>query len=107
MRELSLDLILRVWDTYLAEHGADSALTYTGGDAQSDGFAVLHVYTCAALLKHYSSELMVMDFGELITFIQHLPTTGWSTKEVELLLSQAYVFKSHYHSSPAHLTCNR
>ena len=26
---------------------------------------------------------------------------------VELLLSQAYVFKSHYHASPAHLTCNR
>jgi len=110
MRELSLDLILRVWDTYLAEHcAADSIGSYTGSDssASSDGFAVLHVYTCAALLKHFSSELLAMEFGDLVTFLQHLPTTGWSSKEVELLLSQAYVFKSHYHASPAHLTCNR
>ena len=54
MRELSLDLILRVWDTYLAEHGA-------GDDAStgSDGFAVLHVYTCAALMLKFSAELRV------------------------------------------------
>ena len=45
MRELSLDLILRVWDTYLAEHGASD-----DASSGSDGFAVLHVYTCAALM---------------------------------------------------------
>ena len=107
MRELSLDLILRVWDTYLAEHGdSDASSAYADGTT-SDGFAVLHVYTCAALLRHYSTDLQRMEFQELVTFLQHLPTTGWSNKEVELLLSQAYVFKSHYHQSPAHLTCNR
>ena len=39
MRELSLDLILRVWDTYLAEHGGSD----DDADATNDGLAVLHV----------------------------------------------------------------
>lgn len=107
MRELSLDLIMRLWDTYLAEHGADDSSGGYDSGAGSSGFAVLHVYTCAALLKHYSSELLAMEFSELVTFIQHLPTTGWSTKEVELLLSQAYVFRAHFHASPAHLSGSR
>ena len=107
MRELSLDLIMRLWDTYLAEHGADDSSGGYDSGAGSSGFAVLHVYTCAALLKHYSSELLAMEVSELVTFIQHLPTTGWSTKEVELLLSQAYVFRAHFHASPAHLSGSR
>ena len=107
MRELSLDLIMRLWDTYLAEHGADDSSGGYDSGAGSSGFAVLHVYTCAALLKHSSSELLAMEFSELVTFIQHLPTTGWSTKEVELLLSQAYVFRAHFHASPAHLSGSR
>ena len=80
MRELSLDLILRVWDTYLAEHSGSDDASFS--DATSDGFAVLHVYACAALLTRYSAELLKMDFGELVMFLQHLPTTGWSVKEV-------------------------
>ena len=35
-------------------------------------------------------------------FLQHLPTTGWSDKEVGELLSLAYVYKSLY--SQAHLS---
>ena len=98
MRELSLDLILRVWDTYLAEHGAsDDAMT------GSDGFAVLHVYTCAALMLKFSAELQRMEFQDLVIFLQHLPTTGWSDKEVGVLLSEAFVMKSHFHNSQAHL----
>ena len=43
-----------------------------------------------------SAELMRMEFQELVMFLQHLPTTGWSDKEVITLilgelLSQAYV----------------
>lgn len=98
MRELSLDLILRVWDTYLAEHGASDDAS-TG----SDGFAVLHVYTCAALMLKFSPELKRMEFQDLVMFLQHLPTTGWSDKEVGVLLSEAFVMKSHFHHSQAHL----
>ena len=99
MRELSLDLILRVWDTYLAEHGASDE----GGSGASDGFAVLHVYTCAALMLKFSAELRGMEFQDLVLFLQHLPTTGWSDKEVGVLLSEAFVMKSHFHNSQAHL----
>jgi hypothetical protein len=132
MRELSLDLILRVWDTYLAEYGASDDAS-TG----SDGFAVLHVYTCAALMLKFSAELQVcrahwseraarpatrtwaysvltvtlqrvrsqrMEFQDLVIFLQRLPTTGWSDKEVGVLLSEAFVMKSHFHNSQAHLS---
>ena len=116
MRELSLDLILRVWDTYLAEHGAgDDSTTSAGAGAaaaafgglgglagQEDGFAVLHVYTCAALLARYSAELQKKEFGDLIIFLQHLPTQGWSEKDVSELLAQAFVYKTRY--THAHLT---
>ena len=67
---------------------------------------MLHVYACAALLVHYSAELQRMEFQDLVMFLQHLPTTGWSSKEVAELLSQAYVFKSLYHSAPSHLAGN-
>ena len=138
MRELSLDLILRVWDTYLAEHGASSddgamvggsgaggvvgiipgggMMSSCGGGGlssagmmgnsglQEDGFAVLHVYTCAALLSRYSQELRRKEFGELIIFLQHLPTQGWSEKDVGELLAQAFVYKTRY--THAHLSGN-
>ena len=40
MRELSLDLILRVWDTYLAEHGGTDGDGDVASDSPSDGLAV-------------------------------------------------------------------
>ena len=44
-----------------------------------------------------------MEFQDLVIFLQHLPTTGWSDKEVGVLLSEAFVMKSHFHHSQAHL----
>ncbi len=99
MRELSLDLVVRVWDTYLAEYGGSEDETNEIGD----GFAVLHVYMCAALVVSWSAQLQKMDFQEMVVFLQHLPTQGWSAKDVGELLSQAFVFKSLYHHSPSHL----
>lgn len=42
MRELPLAPIVRLWDAYLAE---------------DDGFATLHLYTCAALLQSFSAQI--------------------------------------------------
>lgn len=42
-RELPLHCTIRLWDTYLAE---------------SDGFALFHLYVCAAFLLHWKEELM-------------------------------------------------
>lgn len=88
MRELPFPLITRVWDTYLAE---------------SDGFAVFHVYVCAALLVSFSDELQEMDFQDLVMFLQNLPTESWTSKEIDVILSQAYMWRTIFGAAPSHL----
>lgn len=88
MRELPFNLIVRVWDTYLAE---------------ADGFAVFHVYVCAALLVSFSEKLQQMDFQELVMFLQNLPTEQWSEKNIDIILSQAYMWRTIFGQSPSHL----
>mmetsp|Transcript_12455 Transcript_12455/g.21568 ORF Transcript_12455/g.21568 Transcript_12455/m.21568 type:complete len:97 (-) Transcript_12455:14-304(-) len=88
MREFSLSLIVRVWDTYLAE---------------GDGFAVLHVYVCGAFLATWSSKLQQMEFQEIIQFLQHCPTSSWTNENIEILLSQAWMWKELFARSPQHL----
>ena len=92
MREISLPLIIRVWDTYLSE------------ESQGDGFRAYHVYVCAAFLMKFVSQLKQMDFQEIVIFLQKLPTEKWTIKDVETLLSQAYIYQSWFHSSPHHLS---
>lgn len=106
LREFSLDLILRLWDTYLAEYGgsedvSDMSLVETSDIGE--GFAPLHVYVCASLLTHWSKQLLAMDFSELVMFLQNLPTSGWCETDMAELISQAYVYKSLYHHAPGHL----
>eukprot|EP00741_Cyanophora_paradoxa_P021397 tig00021350_g20656.t1 len=88
LRELSLPLIVRLWDTYLAE---------------GDAFAVFHVYVCAAFLQTFSSQLLQMEFQELVMFLQHAPTESWTDDNVRMILSQAYVWKTMFDRSPSHL----
>lgn len=88
MRELPFAVIVRVWDTYLAE---------------ADGFAVFHVYVCAALLVSFSEELQQMEFQELVMFLQNLPTQNWSEKNMDIILSQAYMWRTIFGQSPSHL----
>lgn len=104
-RELSLPLITRMWDTYLAEGGAvlDASSSTSTKGAVGDNFVVLHVYVCAALLLRWSDKLKEMPFQEVIMFLQHLPTADWGVDEVEEMLSQAYLWKQLYNDSHAHL----
>lgn len=54
-RELPLHCTIRLWDTYLAE---------------SDGFALFHLYVCAAFLLHWREQLMQQnDFQVNILYI--------------------------------------
>lgn len=50
LRELSLNIVARLWDTYLSEES---------------GFASFHVYVCAALLVSFSEELRAMSLEEI------------------------------------------
>jgi len=44
-----------------------------------------------------------MDFQETMMFLQALPTKEWTEKDIELLLSEAYIWKSLFMGSAAHL----
>jgi len=89
-REVPMPLVVRMWDTYLSEpHG--------------DGFTVFHVYVCAALLTKWSGKLCQLEFQEIMLFLKRLPTLDWGIEEIEMLLSQAFMWKTLYNDSQAHL----
>ncbi|KAI0594661.1 rab-GTPase-TBC domain-containing protein [Biscogniauxia sp. FL1348] len=88
MREISVRNTIRMWDTYLAEE---------------QGFSEFHLYVCAAFLVKWSSKLVKMDFQEIMMFLQALPTQNWTEKDIELLLSEAYIWQSLFKNSAAHL----
>ncbi|KAL1894717.1 GTPase-activating protein [Sporothrix stenoceras] len=88
MREISVKNTIRMWDTYMAEE---------------NGFSEFHLYVCAAFLVKWSSKLCGMDFQEVMMFLQSLPTRDWTEKDIELLLSEAYIWQSLFKGSSAHL----
>ena len=88
MREISVKNTVRMWDTYMAEE---------------NGFSEFHLYVCAAFLVKWSRKLCEMDFQEIMMFLQSLPTRDWTEKDIELLLSEAYIWQSLYKGSSAHL----
>jgi len=95
MRELPLALVVRLWDTYFAESRAG---------AVRDGFHTFHVYVCAALLLRFAPALRALPtFGDILPFLQKLPTAGWRNHDVEELIAQAFVHKSLFEASPSHL----
>lgn len=88
MREVSIRCIIRMWDTYLAEE---------------QGFSDFHLYVCAAFLVKWSDQLVKMEFQEIMMFLQALPTRSWTEKDIELLLSEAFIWQSLFRGSSAHL----
>ncbi|KAK7744488.1 GTPase-activating protein [Cytospora paraplurivora] len=88
MREVSVKNTIRMWDTYMAEE---------------NGFSEFHLYVCAAFLVKWSDKLLKMDFQEIMMFLQSLPTRDWTEKDIELLLSEAYIWQSLFKGSAAHL----
>lgn len=48
-----------------------------------------------------------MDFQEVMMFLQALPTREWTEKDVELLLSEAFIWQSLFRGSSAHLKSSR
>ncbi|KFH08589.1 TBC domain containing protein, partial [Toxoplasma gondii MAS] len=75
MREFPLRCIIRLWDTYIAEH--------------AEGFSSFHVYVCAVFLVFWSQQLKQMNFQQLMIFIQNFPTADWTEQEMETLLAEA------------------
>lgn len=85
MRELSISCVTRMWDTYLAE---------------PNGFSDFHLYVCTAFLVKFSAHLQTQDFQGIMIYLQALPTQTWGDKDVEMLLSEAYLWKSLWSRNP-------
>ena len=85
MRELPLSCVLRLWDTYFAEQRA--------------GFETFHVNVCAVLLKIFEEQLMEMNFQGMLMLLQDLPTNDWGSKDMDEMLSQAFILSTLYDGS--------
>jgi len=83
MRELSLDLLIYLWEFYLTCENFE-------------GFSVLHIYVCAAFLEGFREKLLQMEFMEMMKFLQNPPTEKWTKKDVVLLVEKArQIRKTH------------
>ncbi|KAJ3209426.1 GTPase-activating protein [Entophlyctis luteolus] len=89
MRELPLKSTIRMWDSYQAEG--------------IEGLSEFHLYVCAAFLVKWSNDLKKMEVQDIIQFLQSAPTADWGDRDIELLLSEAFMWKSLFGSSPQHL----
>ncbi|KAJ0395168.1 hypothetical protein P43SY_000466 [Pythium insidiosum] len=89
MREVPLNAIIRLWDTYLCE---------------DSGFEGFHVYVCAAILMTFGEKLKTLEFQDLVLFLQHLPTQDWNEDEIDPLLSRAFILQTYFADSPSHLS---
>ncbi|KAL4467879.1 hypothetical protein ABPG74_013214 [Tetrahymena malaccensis] len=88
IREFPIQQVFRIFDTYLAD---------------DKGFAVLHVYMCAALILKYSKKIQKMKFNDIILFFQNLPTQNWSDEDIEMLLAEAFVYMSLFEQTQGHI----
>jgi hypothetical protein len=84
IREMPLKHVLRVWDSYLSE--------------EETGFAVFHVYFCAALLKFLSVPLKScgQDLEKAIGILNECRDVSLTEKDVEEMLSTAFIFQTQY-----------
>ncbi|PSC74343.1 GTPase-activating gyp1 [Micractinium conductrix] len=89
LREVPFPLAIRLWDTYLSE-----------GSQLKDFLA----YTLAAFLLSWSSQLQTLEFQELIMFLQRPPTSGWGEKDIELVLSRAYMWRASFKGAASHFS---
>jgi len=111
MREISVKNTTRMWDTYLVSKRACSPfvinlLRSVISQAEEQGFSEFHLYVCAAFLVKWTDQLLKMDFQEIMMFLQALPTRNWTEKDIELLLSEAFIWQSLHRGSSAHLKDN-
>ena len=78
MRAFPLDIVWRLYDTYFSE--AD--------------IARFHPFVCAAFLTTFGPRLKHLDFQEAMLFLQNPPTSSWENSDIELLVSQGFMYSS-------------
>ena len=104
-----MELIIRAWDTYLCEDTDWMPSTRRpptsniGGDngkdssASHSSFSTFHTFVCVALLLRFAPGIKAIDdFSDAMLFLQRLPTETWGMNDIELLLSEAYLYQAWY-----------
>lgn len=71
-------------------------------DIKQTSLNEFHVFVCAAFLIKWSDQLCDMDFQDIITFLQNPPTKDWGESDIEMLLSEAYIWQSLYKDATSH-----
>ena len=88
LRELSFDLGIRLWDTYVSE-----------GTKLKDFL----VYVLSSFLLSWAPELVKMELEGLIMFLQRTPTEAWTEGDIETVLSRAYMWRLSFANAASHL----
>lgn len=65
----------------------------------------IHIYVCAAFLLTFSRKLLsMMDFGEVLSFLQELPSEEITPDGMDELIAQAFLLKSLLGTEPPNRT---
>jgi hypothetical protein len=78
LREFPLSMVLRLWDSYLANPRR---------------IATTHVFVCAALLSMLAPKLMGLPHTEFVVAVQQIAPEQWKPEDIEVILAQAFVYE--------------
>jgi hypothetical protein len=92
VREFSVPLLFRLWDSYLSNHSK---------------IASTHVYVCAALMASLSPKLSGAPHAEFVMQVQAISPDAWTVEQMEMIIAQAYVYERMFAGAPSHLRSGR
>jgi hypothetical protein len=72
---------IRLFDTYIA---------------CEDDYPTFTLYLLVAIMVKFSNQLQNLNFDDIMRFMQKPPTKEWTEKDLETIISEAYVYRSHY-----------
>jgi hypothetical protein len=54
------------------------------------------LYLLVAIMVKFSNQLQKLNFDDIMRFMQKPPTREWNEKDLETIISEAYVYRIHY-----------
>ena len=61
------------------------------------------VYVCACFLLQWAEMVKGLDFQDIVLLLQRPPTQEWTEQEIELILSQAFMYRTSFDTAKSHL----
>lgn len=88
VREFSVPLLFRLWDSYLSNHSKISTT---------------HVFVCAAMLTKLSPRLKGLSHADFVLEVQSIDPDSWTVNDIDEINAQAYVYERMFSHSPSHM----